>query len=461
MAVAFYGVKKGKYGAAVYTSWDECKKATFKVSGAAYKRFESEAEAKAYAFSGTSSVPSSKFDAVIYTAGACVINKKARAGGYAAVFVKDNEAVSVVFGPLLEGKLEEHNVATEMQAVLAGLEKAKAQGMKMVKVVYVYPGIGAWLDGDWKASAESAINYRDKVLAYRNEMEVVFQSNDKKTNTFHDLAVQYANKGMEVAAQEDIEFDFPIQGKQFCCPGCGAPVQEDAEFCEACGLLFDEKTGPVLMDEEPSELFEPDIEVESDNTVPPWEDAAEEEDDADMDIPDEVKNADEKPAVWHCQVCGKELQDGVPFHTVGAITNEDGEIRVREIHCCSRSCVNALMGDIKNQVREKEESPTEPVQLPIHGLYRENCDREESPTEPVQFPIYGWYCENCDREINPGDTCYRVKVLGVENKKPVIRHVMCCSRECAEKVVDESVEFLSLAYDQITSQNIHESVWEG
>ena len=66
--MVFYGVQKGKYGAAVYTSWDKCKEATHGVSGAKFKRFETEKEAENFAF-GKKHLPDSNYNAILYTDG--------------------------------------------------------------------------------------------------------------------------------------------------------------------------------------------------------------------------------------------------------------------------------------------------------------------------------------------------------------------------------------------------------
>lgn len=330
--MVFYGVQKGKYGAAVYTSWPKCKEATHGVSGAKFKRFETEKDAQNFAF-GKKYLPDSNYDVILYTDGSYYNDYEA---GYATVFVKDNRAVAVLYGPCLE-KADTHNVAGELAAAKRGLEKALALGMKSVKVVHDYEGVGAWPDNEWAANKDITVSYKEFINKIRESIRVDFQKvAGHSGNPFNELADEYAKKGALAEEETYEELDGHVSGRQFICPGCGNPVPEGAAFCECCGVLFDK------------------------------------------------------------ELCSDE----------GTAGNHNSEV----------------------------------------------CETVQNSSAII-------HCRVCGKEIHAGDMVYKVKTIDFDSTPPVVEAV-CCSKSCAEYLVDGTVELLSGMYDEIAAQELQEKVME-
>lgn len=301
--MVFYGVQKGKYGAAVYTSWDKCKEATHGVSGAKFKRFETEKEAENFAF-GKKQLPDSNYNAILYTDGSYFNDFEA---GYATVFVKGNKAVAVLYGPCLE-KADTHNVAGEIEAAKRGLEKALALGMESVKVVHDYEGVGAWPDNEWTANKDITVAYKEFVSQIRKSMHVDFQKvAGHSGNPFNELADEYAKKGALAEKETYEELDGSVSGRQLVCPSCGSQVEEGASFCEFCGVIFDEKIAPTS-------------------------DGASDKESCVM-----TSESDSNPSVFHCRVCGKGIRPGEPVYKVKALDFDQAPPIVEDV-CCSKAC---------------------------------------------------------------------------------------------------------------------------
>ena len=87
----FYAVQKGFGGPAVYGTWNECKEHVDGYSGAVYKSFPTEDEARAFAFgdSGRKKQPSIPVDIVAYTDGSFDSSDKWNPkSGFAAILLR-------------------------------------------------------------------------------------------------------------------------------------------------------------------------------------------------------------------------------------------------------------------------------------------------------------------------------------------------------------------------------------
>lgn len=157
----FYAVRQGREKG-VFTSWAECKNAIFGFSGAVYKSFESEVDARAW-FNGDSlsqafpegknedsSITSFLVDYEVYTDGSYVDGQYS----WAYAFVKDDE---VVFEDSNAGKnpaaAAMRNVAGEIAAALYAVKRAAQMGVR-IRILHDYAGIAFWVTGEWRAKNE-------------------------------------------------------------------------------------------------------------------------------------------------------------------------------------------------------------------------------------------------------------------------------------------------------------------
>lgn len=313
--MSYYAVQKGRGGAAIYRTWNECKEATHGFPGAKFKKFDIEKDAKAYAF-GKKPHPDSKYDIVLYTDGSYL---SFGVSGYAAVFVQNGEAVAVLYGPCSKPD-SIHNVGSEIEAAERGIAVAMEKGFRSIKVCHDYEGIGAWADRDWQTKKETTIEYREFVDAARKKVKIDFQkvrghSGDK----FNDMADEYANFGAEQTEEVFKAFcDFDAKEslqknpdsskkprKTYVCPECGRRVAKNANVCTGCGIIFDETTKPVEK-QSPKETA-----VDSKNC---------------------------KPESKSCPVCGKEIGSEGSVWTAKVLDVHNQKPVLSEKDFCSEKC---------------------------------------------------------------------------------------------------------------------------
>lgn len=170
----FYAVREGREKG-VFTSWAECKNAIFGFSGAVYKSFESEAEARAWfqgesltqSFAeGTNAGPSATSfiaDYHVYTDGSYVDGRYA----WAYAFIKDDEVVyedsDVGRNPAAATM---RNVAGEIAAALYAVKRAAQMGVK-IRLLHDYAGIAFWVTGEWRANNEFTKAYAKLMNEYK------------------------------------------------------------------------------------------------------------------------------------------------------------------------------------------------------------------------------------------------------------------------------------------------------
>lgn len=251
--MAFYGVQKGRNGAAVYTSWKECELMTKGFPGAKFKRFETERDAENFAFKTEGHLPDETYDALIYTDGSFLSDKR---GGYAAVFIVNGNPYGVICGPS-DMPAVIRNIGGEIQAAEEAVTKAIELGYKAIKILHDYEGVGAWAKEEWERTKPSTIQYHAFIQEKQKEIHIDFEKVEGHSgNHFNDVADNYAKKGAMSGQKIVLGFgqQFSIDGagtnkkkpKVYICPECGAVVQKMDAYCKTCGIIFSEKTLPVL-----------------------------------------------------------------------------------------------------------------------------------------------------------------------------------------------------------------------
>ena len=152
----FYAVKEGKKPG-IYMSWDECKEQVNGYSGAVYKSFTSEDEAKAFIGKEVKKV-SDDLTLLAYVDGS--YNIKTKEYGYGCVLIEGQQVIQQLLG---KGNIPEYssmrNVSGEILGCMNAIQYAIDHHYPSICIYYDYEGIEKWATGLWKANKEQTQNY--------------------------------------------------------------------------------------------------------------------------------------------------------------------------------------------------------------------------------------------------------------------------------------------------------------
>ena len=165
----YYAVKNGrKIG--IFTDWESCRMQVEGFSGAEYKSFLKEADARAY-LKGEQPLPTS--ETVAYVDGS--FNEKTGEYSFGAVIFQDGKTAeySEKFNDI--GMAEMRNVAGEIKGAEFVLRYCVEKGIKSVKIVYDYLGIEAWATGKWKTNKVGTIAYKAYYDSIKDKVSVEFE----------------------------------------------------------------------------------------------------------------------------------------------------------------------------------------------------------------------------------------------------------------------------------------------
>lgn len=196
----FYAVRAGRE-TGIFTTWAQCEKAIKGFSGAVYKKFDTEIEAKKW-FNGDSleNKGEAKGNSIltdydVYTDGSYINGQYS----WAYAFVKDNE---VVYEDSNVGKSSEaavmRNVAGEIAAVLYAVKRAAELGAT-VRIHHDYAGIAFWVTGEWKANNEFTQTYARLMKGYQG-VYVFEKVKAHSGNQFNDYVDQKAKAALGIKA---------------------------------------------------------------------------------------------------------------------------------------------------------------------------------------------------------------------------------------------------------------------
>lgn len=200
----FYAVRKGFGGPAIYETWNECKEHVDGYSGAVYKSFPTEDEARAFAFgdSGQGKHPSIPVDVVAYTDGSFDIgDDDAVKSGFAAILLKGAPEKATwlccIYGPCKKNPAI-RNIGGEIEAAEYAVRYAIEHGYKHIRIFHDYIGVGSWADGQWKAAKPDTIAYTDFIKRAREHIAISFTHiRGHSGHTYNELADSYAKAGAE------------------------------------------------------------------------------------------------------------------------------------------------------------------------------------------------------------------------------------------------------------------------
>lgn len=200
MGKKFYAVKAGKVPG-IYKTWNECKEQVDGFSGAMYKGFATEQEAKEFlGIDGTDrgKTPShlcAASEAISYVDGS--YNSETNEFAYGVVFFSKGKEThySEKFN---DDKLAEmHNVAGEIKGAEKAMQICIEEGIKSIDIYYDYQGIAAWCTGDWKANKEGTKAYKAYFDSLKPRLSVKFiKVEGHSGDIYNDLADSLAKSAL-------------------------------------------------------------------------------------------------------------------------------------------------------------------------------------------------------------------------------------------------------------------------
>lgn len=200
----FYAVRKGKV-TGIFDNWNECKNSVDGFSGAEYKSFSTEDEAKRYmnydksksATSDNSAITEidSPEKVIAYIDGS--YKESINRYSFGCVFIT-SQHIFEEFGYGDEPEaLAIRNVAGEMQGAIFATTWAKKNNYKSIEIRYDYEGIEKWVTKEWKANNPFVKIYVERMQTLIKEVNVSFTKvNAHSGDEYNDRADYLAKKAL-------------------------------------------------------------------------------------------------------------------------------------------------------------------------------------------------------------------------------------------------------------------------
>ena len=202
-AKKYYAVRKG-LTPGIYTTWGECQQNINGYSGAEYKSFSTEEEAKAFLNNTSLNTNDtmqriySSSDAVAYVDSS--FNEDTNEYSYGIVIFYDGGEEH------LSQKFKDPDMTTT-GAIAGEIEGAKRtmkfcidNGIKSVDIFYKYDGIEKWCTGEWNANKHGTKEYQKYYNSIKNSLKVTFvKIKSALGNSFNDLANSLAKAAVGLA----------------------------------------------------------------------------------------------------------------------------------------------------------------------------------------------------------------------------------------------------------------------
>lgn len=166
----YYAVRQGK-NVGVFLTWDECKKQVMGYSGAEYKSFLTEEEAKAYIKREEVRTTASG-GAIAYVDGSYLHSKKMFSFGAVIIFGGEEKRFKEAFSDMSLATMR--NVAGEIKGAEFVMKYCVENNIPSVDIYYDYEGIEKWCTGAWKANKEGTVAYRELYKACKEKIDIAF-----------------------------------------------------------------------------------------------------------------------------------------------------------------------------------------------------------------------------------------------------------------------------------------------
>jgi ribonuclease HI len=173
MAAKYYAVRKG-HKTGIFRSWDECKAAVNGFSGAMYKSFTTEEEAKQYIEMGMDSCTKPEKKPACYAFVDGSFNQNTGVYGYGGFLVHGTQK-EIIQGMGNDADMASmRNVAGEVLGSMAAVKRAIELKLPSIAVYYDYMGIEMWATGLWKRNKLGTIAYYDYMQEAKEKIKLKF-----------------------------------------------------------------------------------------------------------------------------------------------------------------------------------------------------------------------------------------------------------------------------------------------
>lgn len=188
-----YAVKKG-HTTGIFNSWAECQTAISGFSGAEYKGFETEDEARAYLddidiiMENDIAPRLSAGKVVAFTDGSFDADKQAYGSGV-CIFDPQGNSIELSSKGNNVKYVDLRNIAGEIIAVLNAVDWAWKNGYEQITVFYDYEGIGKWASGEWKTNKSLSKFYKQYIDEKEEIISIEFvKVSGHSNNKYNDRA---------------------------------------------------------------------------------------------------------------------------------------------------------------------------------------------------------------------------------------------------------------------------------
>lgn len=157
MAGKYYAVRRGtKTG--IFRSWEECRASVHGYSGAEYKSFQTQEDARQY-LDGSAAIRENPDDSVkIYVDGSFHSGTKQFSYGMVVLLGDREETFCEAYTD--EALASMHNVAGEIKGAEAAMRYAIEHQLPAITIYHDYEGIAKWCLGEWKTNKDGTKAYK-------------------------------------------------------------------------------------------------------------------------------------------------------------------------------------------------------------------------------------------------------------------------------------------------------------
>lgn len=157
----WYAVVNGKEGNKIYKDWNTCERNVKGISGAKFKKFNNENDAKKFIENG-SRVDDREPSVIAYVDGS--FNESTNSYGYGLVIVAGDVVLHTAKGSGCNPEItSQRNVAGEIFGALHAVKYAKDNQIPELTIAYDYKGIECWVTKEWRANTPLTKAYGEAI----------------------------------------------------------------------------------------------------------------------------------------------------------------------------------------------------------------------------------------------------------------------------------------------------------
>lgn len=216
-----YAIKKGKQTGLFY-SWNECKEAVNGYSGAEYKGFETEEEAKDYLENKVQEIKAEEREEIIDNKLVAYVDGSfdEKIGKYAfgcIILTPRGETIKESGNGNEPDSLAIRNVAGEMLGAMYAVQWAINNGYHDLEIHYDYEGIEKWAQGEWRTKNVLTKKYADFMKEKSGILKISYQkvkahSGNHYNEEVDKLAKIALTEGNGIPKVKSGDFWFTVEG---------------------------------------------------------------------------------------------------------------------------------------------------------------------------------------------------------------------------------------------------------